>query len=79
MMFVGSVNYTHVCYDPDGPVGPDAYAEMAADSILNSLDRHASWLLRRRQETLSKLSADIIACASLLYSVNDADSVFTIT
>lgn len=35
MMFVGSVNYTYVWYDPDGPVGPDAYAEMAADSFLS--------------------------------------------
>lgn len=42
MMFVGSVNYTYVWYDPDGPVGPDAYAEMAADSFLNGLDRRAS-------------------------------------
>lgn len=37
MMFVGSVNYTYVWYDPDGPVGPDAYAEMAADSFLRGI------------------------------------------
>lgn len=34
MMLVGMINYTYIWYDPDGPVGPDEYAAMAADAWL---------------------------------------------
>jgi AcrR family transcriptional regulator len=37
MMFVGMINYTWVWYDPDGPVGPDAYADMAAETFLKGV------------------------------------------
>lgn len=37
MMFIGMINYTYIWYDADGPVGPDAYADMAADTFLCGL------------------------------------------
>lgn len=37
MMFVGMINYTYVWYDPSGPIGPEAYAEMAATTFLNGI------------------------------------------
>lgn len=37
MMFVGMINYTYIWYDPAGPVGPEAYADMAATTFLNGI------------------------------------------
>ncbi|WP_417516960.1 TetR/AcrR family transcriptional regulator [Minwuia sp.] len=37
MMCVGMLNYTYVWYDPDGPVGPDLYAQQAADTFLDGV------------------------------------------
>jgi len=37
MMFVGMINYTYIWYDPDGPVGPEEYAQMVADTYLGGL------------------------------------------
>ena len=37
MMFVGMINYTYIWYDPDGQVGPDDYAEMAATTFLTGI------------------------------------------
>lgn len=37
MMFVGMINYTYIWYDPDGPIGPEAYADMAATTFLNGV------------------------------------------
>ncbi|WP_164516631.1 TetR/AcrR family transcriptional regulator [Minwuia thermotolerans] len=34
MMLVGMINYTYIWYDPSGPVGPEEYADMAADTWL---------------------------------------------
>ncbi len=39
MMLIGMINYTYVWYDPAGPVGPDAYADMVASSFLAGLGR----------------------------------------
>ena len=35
MLFYGMINWTYVWYDPDGPVGPDRLAELAADLFLD--------------------------------------------
>lgn len=37
MMLIGMINYTYVWYDPTGPVGPEAYADMAAECFLAGL------------------------------------------
>lgn len=37
MMFVGMINYTYVWFDPDGPVSPDEYADMATDNFLGGI------------------------------------------
>lgn len=37
MMFMGMINYTYLWYDPDGPVGPEEYADMVADTCLAKL------------------------------------------
>ncbi len=37
MMFMGMVNYTYLWYDPDGPVGPQEYADMVVQTCLASL------------------------------------------
>ena len=37
MMLIGMINYTYVWYDPAGPVGPEAYADMVADTFLAGL------------------------------------------
>lgn len=37
MMVVGMINYTYIWYDPDGPVGPRAYADMVCDTCLVDL------------------------------------------
>lgn len=37
MMLIGMINYTYVWYDPEGPVGPQAYADMVADCFLAGL------------------------------------------
>jgi AcrR family transcriptional regulator len=37
MMCVGMLNYTYLWYDPSGPVGPAAYADMVADACLRDL------------------------------------------
>lgn len=34
MMLIGMINYTYLWYDPEGPVGPGAYARMVADTFL---------------------------------------------
>ncbi|MEQ9642100.1 MAG: TetR/AcrR family transcriptional regulator [Alphaproteobacteria bacterium] len=39
MMVVGMINYTYLWYDPTGPVGPRAYADMVADACLGDLHR----------------------------------------
>mgnify|MGYP001196239502 CR=1 FL=1 len=39
MMLIGMINYTYVWYDPEGPVGPEAYAAMVADTFLAGLGR----------------------------------------
>ncbi len=37
MMVVGMINYTYIWYDPDGPVGPRAYADMVCGTCLVDL------------------------------------------
>lgn len=37
MMFMGMINYTYLWYDPNGPVGPEEYADMVADTYLGGL------------------------------------------
>jgi len=37
MMLIGMINYTYVWYDPRGPVPPEEYARMVADSYLAGL------------------------------------------
>ncbi len=39
MMFMGMINYTYLWYDPEGPVGPDEYADMVADTYLRGICR----------------------------------------
>lgn len=39
MMFMGMINYTYLWYEPEGPVGPDEYAEMVVDTYLGGLKR----------------------------------------
>ena len=39
MMLTGMVNYTYLWYDASGPVGPERYAEMVADTFLAGLRR----------------------------------------
>lgn len=34
MMLIGMINYTYLWYDPNGPVGPQAYAGMVANTFL---------------------------------------------
>lgn len=42
MMCVGMINYTYLWYDPAGPVGPEEYADMVADTYLAGLEREQS-------------------------------------
>jgi AcrR family transcriptional regulator len=37
MMYLGIVNYTFAWYDPNGPVSPAGYADLATDLFLNGL------------------------------------------
>lgn len=37
MMLVGMLNYTYLWYDPDGPVGPEEYAQMVADTYVGGM------------------------------------------
>jgi AcrR family transcriptional regulator len=37
MMYLGIINYTFAWYDPQGPVKPDEYADLATDLFLNGL------------------------------------------
>lgn len=37
MMLIGMINYTYVWYDPKGPVGPEEYAAMVADTYLRGV------------------------------------------
>ena len=42
MMCVGMINYTYLWYDPAGPVGPEEYADMVADTYLAGLEADRS-------------------------------------
>jgi AcrR family transcriptional regulator len=37
MMFFGMLNWTHIWFDPNGPVTPDTVADLAADMFLKGL------------------------------------------
>jgi AcrR family transcriptional regulator len=37
MMLFGMINWTHTWYRPDGPIGPEQLADLAADLFLNGL------------------------------------------
>jgi len=37
MMLFGMINWTHTWYRPDGPIGPEQPADLAADLFLNGL------------------------------------------
>ena len=37
MLFFGMINWTHNWYRPDGPIGPEALADMAVDLFLDGL------------------------------------------
>jgi len=42
MMFVGMINYTYIWYDPAGPVGPEEYADMVADTYFGGVRTSAT-------------------------------------
>jgi AcrR family transcriptional regulator len=41
MSLFGLINWTHTWYRPDGPIAPDAYADLAATMLLDGLTRVA--------------------------------------
>jgi AcrR family transcriptional regulator len=41
MSFYGLINWTHTWYRPDGPLAPEAFAELAADLFLDGFCRAA--------------------------------------
>lgn len=42
MMYLGMINYTYLWYDPAGPVGPEEYAEMVANTCVAGILRDGS-------------------------------------
>jgi AcrR family transcriptional regulator len=48
MMLMGMINYTYLWYDPRGPVGPEEYAALVADTYFGGLRaRHHPGATRR--------------------------------